>query len=1083
VIAALPRDESERLEALRRYKILDTKAEQSFDDITLLAAHICGTPIALVSLVDEKRQWIKSRIGAMAIEMPRDISFCSHAILQTDVLVVRDAQADERFSSNPMVTGNPGIRFYAGAPLRTPDGNALGALCVIDQVPRDLSADQKLALEALSRQVIELLESRRVLLELWETVARLKKSEDELSARTAFFEAKVNSSRDGVLVVDGQGRKVLQNSRFNEIWKVPKDIIEEEDDTRQLDWVTGLVKDPERFKAKVKHLYARPDKASEDELELNNGMILDRYSSPVIGRDGVNYGRIWTFRDITERRREEDQLKLSAQRLSQANQALQEVLDAATHFAIIAATPDGPITVFNRGAERMLGYTSEEIVGKQNPSIFHLESEVIARGRELAEELGRPVHGADVFVEKARQGKPEEREWTYVRKDGSHLAVSLIITARYDATGAPAGFLGIARDITAQKMAEAKLAHQALMLDQANDTIFIRDHEDRITYWNQGAQRLYGWSREEALGQASHSLFRTQFPQPLEEIKAHLRARGHWQGELVHTCRDGSQVTVSSSWTLQPDDGSQTSSVIETSHDITARKQAEEHLKTSVLRLSLATEAIGAGVWELDMRTNVMDWDERMCETYGLPKGVPVDYQTWANAVIPEDLPATEAILQGLIAAKSQDSAEFRIKLSDGSQRHIHAAAGVVLDPAGEVVRVIGVNIDVTERKKLEQQFLRSQRLESIGTLAGGIAHDLNNILAPIVMSIDLLKSTTENPESTTILETIETSAKRGAEIVGQVLSFARGLEGERVEVRLAHVMKDLEKIIHNTFPKDIRLISEIPSPTWGLLGDPTQVRQILLNLCVNARDAMPNGGLLTVRGENCVIDEHYAAMNAQARAGRYVQINVTDTGNGIPSGIIGKIFEPFFTTKELGKGTGLGLSTVMAIVKSHDGFVNVYSEPRKGTTFRVYLPAMDTPTEALKRATGKVSLRQGNGETVLVVDDEAPILTVTSRTLQAFGCKVLTAADGADAVAVYLEHKDKIAVVLTDMSMPVMDGPALIHALVRINPAVKIIAASGLETKGTVTEAVRAGVKQILNKPYTAETLLTTLRAVLAES
>ena len=771
----------------------------------------------------------------------------------------------------------------------------------------------------------------------------------------------------------------------------------------------------------------------------------------------------------------------ATEELEASRERLQAVLDAATQVSIVAVNLDGIITVFNSGAERILGYTAEEMIGKCTPNVFHLESEMIARGKELTEELGRPVEGFEVFVVKPRKDQPEEREWTFVRKDGRHLTVNLVVTASYNAAGKLVGTLGVAMDITARKKAERKLRNQALMLDQANDTIFIRDEEDRITYWNRGAQRLYGWSPEEALGQVTHILFRTQFPQPLDEIKAQLRAEGHWRGELVRTCRDGLQVTVYCSWTLQRDDGHQTSSVIETSHDITARKRAEDHLKSSVLRLRLATEAMQAGIWELDVPSNVMVWDERMCEIYGVPKDLPVPLETWASAVVPEDLPATEATLQGLIAAKSQDSADFRIKLPDGSQRHIHAAAGVVLDAAGEVARVVGVNIDMTERKKLEQHFLRAQRMESLGTLAGGIAHDLNNILAPIVMSIDLLKATSENPESTSILETIEISARRGAEIVGQVLSFARGLESKRIEVHVEPLLGELEKIITNTFPKDIRLQSAISRHTWATSGDPTQVRQVLLNLCVNARDAMPNGGLLTVRAENRVIDEHYATMNPQARPGRYVQISVTDTGFGIPPGILGKIFEPFFTTKELGQGTGLGLSTVMAILKSHEGFISVYSEPGKGTTFKVYFPAMETPGETNVKISEKASLPRANGETVLVVDDEASILAITTRTLQAFGCQVLTATDGAEAVAVYLEQKSKIAVVLTDMSMPVMDGPALIHALLRINPAVKIIAASGLDTNGTVTDSTRAGVRHFLAKPYTAETLLKAVGQILS--
>jgi CheY-like chemotaxis protein len=350
-------------------------------------------------------------------------------------------------------------------------------------------------------------------------------------------------------------------------------------------------------------------------------------------------------------------------------------------------------------------------------------------------------------------------------------------------------------------------------------------------------------------------------------------------------------------------------------------------------------------------------------------------------------------------------------------------------------------------------------------------------------MSIDILKTMSDSPQAVKILETIEVSAKRGADIVRQVLSFARGLAGERIEVQPKHLLKDLENIIKDTFPKDIRLQFSIPNDTWTILGDPTQIHQILLNLCVNARDAMPNGGNLSVGVENCVLDEQYAAMNIQAKAGRYVNISVTDSGTGIPTKILEKIFEPFFTTKELNKGTGLGLSTVMAIVKSHDGIINVYSEPRKGTTFKVYLPAMETSSEARKEQAEAASLPRGNGETVLVVDDEASILTITSQTLQAFGYRVLTATDGADAVAKYAQHRDEIAVVLTDMAMPIMDGPAMIHALTRMNPAIKIVAASGLNANNGVAKVSGAGVKHFLTKPYTAGTLLKTMRAILDEA
>jgi CheY-like chemotaxis protein len=329
----------------------------------------------------------------------------------------------------------------------------------------------------------------------------------------------------------------------------------------------------------------------------------------------------------------------------------------------------------------------------------------------------------------------------------------------------------------------------------------------------------------------------------------------------------------------------------------------------------------------------------------------------------------------------------------------------------------------------------------------------------------------------------IEVSAKRGADIVRQVLSFARGLGGARIEVQPKHLLRDLEAMIKDTFPKDIRLQFSIPKDTWTILGDPTQIGQIFLNLCVNARDAMPNGGSLEVGVENCVFDEQYAAMNSQANVGRYVNIRVTDSGTGISPELLDKVFEPFFTTKELHKGTGLGLSTVMAIVKGHDGIINVYSEFGKGTTFRVYLPAMEISSDGQKEQSEQVSLPRGNGETILVVDDEASIRAITSETLQAFGYRVLTATDGADAVAVYAEHKNEIAIVLTDMLMPVMSGPVTIHALMRINPAISVVATSGLNANSSLAQMSVAGAKHFLTKPYTAETLLKVIRAVLVQT
>jgi nitrogen-specific signal transduction histidine kinase/ActR/RegA family two-component response regulator len=403
-----------------------------------------------------------------------------------------------------------------------------------------------------------------------------------------------------------------------------------------------------------------------------------------------------------------------------------------------------------------------------------------------------------------------------------------------------------------------------------------------------------------------------------------------------------------------------------------------------------------------------------------------------------------------------------------------------VQDSHGETLRIVGTAMDITTSKNLEAQYLRAQRMESIGTLAGGIAHDLNNVLAPIMMSIELLKMREQDARRLSILSTIEGSAQRGADMVRQVLSYAGGVEGQQLQVQTAHLLREIEKIANETFLKNIQVRCGVPSGLWVVKGDPTQLHQVLLNLCVNARDAMPNGGTLTLAVSNIMLDEQYAGMNIEAKPGPHVLIVVGDSGTGMPPEVIERIFEPFFTTKDLGKGTGLGLSTSMAIIKSHGGFVRVESTVGTGTQFHVFLPAQTEPGGSVDVEAAPSDLPRGNGELVLVIDDEAAVRQITQQTLEAFGYLVVLAADGVEAAAIYAVRQHEIAVVITDMMMPLVDGPTTIHVLLRINPQASIIAASGLNTNDMVAKVSNAGVKHFIPKPYSAETLLKTLREVL---
>jgi signal transduction histidine kinase/ActR/RegA family two-component response regulator len=414
----------------------------------------------------------------------------------------------------------------------------------------------------------------------------------------------------------------------------------------------------------------------------------------------------------------------------------------------------------------------------------------------------------------------------------------------------------------------------------------------------------------------------------------------------------------------------------------------------------------------------------------------------------------------------------------DGRELTIESRWTLVQDSKGKPKSILIINTDITEKKKLEAQFLRAQRLESIGTLAGGIAHDINNVLTPMMLSLQLLQEKITDNESQKLLNALERSTQRGASLVKQVQSFARGVQGERVALQVSHLISEIMQIAKETFPRSIEIRTDIEKDLLMVSGDATQLHQVIMNLCVNARDAMSESGILNISAENSFIDENYARMNIDAKVGQYVVITVSDTGTGIPPEILDRIFEPFFTTKQPGKGTGLGLSTSLAIVKSHSGFINVYSEVGKGTAFKVYLPVVKT-TE-VQKAEEQLELLAGHGELILIVDDEAMVREITSSILETHGYRVLTANDGTEAIKVYKQNKEKIKAVIMDMMMPVMDGQTCIRALRKVNPDIKIIAVSGLAEKEKLAKVAVTHVKAFLPKPYVAKKLLKTIHEVI---
>jgi len=386
---------------------------------------------------------------------------------------------------------------------------------------------------------------------------------------------------------------------------------------------------------------------------------------------------------------------------------------------------------------------------------------------------------------------------------------------------------------------------------------------------------------------------------------------------------------------------------------------------------------------------------------------------------------------------------------------------------------------DAAAKRRLDDQFLRAQRLESIGMLASGIAHDLNNVLAPIILAAPVLREHATNPDDLRIIASLEKSAERGVDLVRQILSFTHGADGGHQIVEVKRLLQETTSVINETFPKNIRLDKDFPADLWPVMADPTQIHQVLLNLCVNARDAMPVGGVLSLRAENCMLDERAAKKIDGAMPGAWLVLHVEDTGTGIPPEALAHVWEPFYTTKEAGKGTGLGLSTVRGIVEHHGGFVSLKTQVGRGTTFRVYLPAAELPAKGGHLDPVPQSAARGAGELILIVDDEPQIREITAAILSRHGYRVLIASDGSEAVALFAARIGEISVVVTDVSMPNLDGAVLAGILKQLNPMVKILAMSGLSSD-TGDSKMSRYTSAFLFKPFKVEALLDAVSKLL---
>jgi PAS domain S-box-containing protein len=616
---------------------------------------------------------------------------------------------------------------------------------------------------------------------------------------------------------------------------------------------------------------------------------------------------------------------------------LVSILEATTDFVSIFDTKGQPPFI-NRAGRQMLGIGPDEDLSQTN-LLLH------------------PMWASDLVL---REGIPiaiREGVWrgetALLTRDGQEIPVSQVLIAHKNLSGEVEFISTIARDITENKRAEAVLREQAAMLDQAPDAIVVCDLNRAIKFWYKGAERIYGWTAEEARGQIFCELLKPDDNYGnLSESIADLFKTGEWRGELRFRTKAGREIINDCLWTM-------------------------------------------------------------------------------------------------------------------------------VRDNEGHNQSILIIHTDITEKKKLEEQFLRAQRMESIGTLAGGIAHDLNNVLSPILLATRILNLKFPDEDSQKLLGTLRRSAERGADLVRQVLTYARGTDGERVLLQPRHLIYEVSRMLQDTLPKSITLQHQLPVNLWAISGDTTQLYQVLMNLCVNARDAMTEGGTLSISAENASLDAEAVKSNLDASPGDYVVITVADTGMGIPAEIRSKIFEPFFTTKIAGQGSGLGLATVLGIVRSHNGFIDFESAIGRGTSFKIYLPALKNKVVPELERESK-ELPRGQGETILIVDDEIEILQMTSETLEAYGYQTLVAKGGDDALQQCRQSTKQIHLALVDMMMPRMDGLATIQGLKQLCPALKIITTSGLADSRKLAEATALGASAFLDKPCAPGKMIQTIASVL---
>jgi PAS domain S-box-containing protein len=618
--------------------------------------------------------------------------------------------------------------------------------------------------------------------------------------------------------------------------------------------------------------------------------------------------------------------------------------------------------------------------------------------------------------------------------------------------------------------------------------ISARGLDGRIRFWSAGAERLYGWTSKEAVGKRSHELLPTEWPMPASEAQAELLRQGEWHGELRRRARDGSRIQVATHWILHRDERGAPEAVIEVDRDVTGQKQAEEALKGSEARYRGLVAATAQIVWTASADGG-RAIDMEQWEAFTGQSAAEAGRGGWLDAIHPEDRADAARAWSEALRERKMLAVEHRLRRRDGEYRQMEVRAVPVLNEDGRIREWVGAYTDITDRVRAEEELGQARKLQAVGTLAGGVAHEVNNQLMAVLGFGDFVLGALgpDHPQAPDVQVMIR-SATRASQVAQQLLTFSRRQVNQTRPLDLHGAVTGLVPVLQRLLGADKTLVVLPNRARSNILADSTQIDQVLINLAANARDAMGTGGRLTFAVEEVMLDEVYARAHGVSHLvpGAHIRLTVSDSGCGMDRTTLAKIFEPFFTTKPVGAGTGLGLSTVYGIVKQHDGFIWAYSEPGLGTTMKIYLPA--TPAEAAGSA--EATLEQSEEAmspleraTVLVVEDEPAVRNLVRRSLEAAGLVVVEAQNGREALELCASRAERPRLVLTDVIMPELNGRELSEALAASQPGLPVLFMSGYTGEDVLARSLLPETAPFIQKPFAPEELVARVRTLLSDA